>query len=94
MVVLTIPVPCISKSSIEIKIKLNFYFHTSLRCLKVFIKPFEVAQSVKIKISVNFFRSSGIGTERIKLVRYHRSIKHFDLSLSAEGERQFVCEKT
>ena len=61
MVVLTIPVPCISKSSIEIKIKLNFYFHTSLRCLKVFIKPFEVAQSVKIKISVNFSVRPGLG---------------------------------
>ena len=34
------------------KIKLNFYFRTSLRCLiKVFIKPFEAPQgSVKIKI--------------------------------------------
>ena len=27
---LTFPVPCISESCIEIKIKLNFYFHTSL----------------------------------------------------------------
>ena len=35
-------VPCISESRIEIKIKLNFYFHTSLWCLKRFyegIKP-------------------------------------------------------
>ena len=27
---LTLPVPCISENYIEIKIKLNFYFHTSL----------------------------------------------------------------
>ena len=33
---LTLPVLCISESFIEIKIKLNFYFHTSLRCLKRF----------------------------------------------------------
>ena len=33
---LILPVPCISESCIEIKIKLNFYFHTSLWCLKRF----------------------------------------------------------
>ena len=33
---LTLPVPCISKSCIEIKIKLNFYFHTSFWYLKRF----------------------------------------------------------
>ena len=32
----TLPTPCISESCIEIKINLNFYFHTSLRCLKRF----------------------------------------------------------
>ena len=31
---LTLNVLCISESYIEIKIKLNFYFHTSLWCLK------------------------------------------------------------
>ena len=31
---LTLLVPCISESCIEIKSKLNFYFHTSLWCLK------------------------------------------------------------
>ena len=31
---LTLNVPCISESCIEIKIKLNFYFHTSLWCFK------------------------------------------------------------
>ena len=50
---LTLPVPCISETCIEIKIKLNFHFHTSF---KAFIKPFEASQrSVKIKISLNFF---------------------------------------
>ena len=33
---LTVPVPCISESCIEIKVKLNFYFHTSLWCLERF----------------------------------------------------------
>ena len=45
----------ISESCIEIKIKLNLYFHTSLWCskgfMKAFIKTFEAPQrSVKIKI--------------------------------------------
>ena len=31
---ITLTVPCISESCIEIKIKLNCYFHTSLWCLK------------------------------------------------------------
>ena len=45
---LTLPVPCISETCIEIKIKLNFHFHTTF---KAFIKPFETPQrSVKIKI--------------------------------------------
>ena len=49
--VLTLPVPCISKSCIEIKIKLNFYFHFFVVPQKAFIKPFEAPQtSVKIKI--------------------------------------------
>ena len=57
---LTLNVSCISESCIDIKIKLNFYFHTSLWCLKRFyegfkglegIKPFEAPQRiVKIKI--------------------------------------------
>ena len=33
---LTLPVPCISESRIEVKINSNFYFHTSLWCLKRF----------------------------------------------------------
>ena len=33
---LTLPVLCILESCIEIKIKLNFYFQTSLWCLKRF----------------------------------------------------------
>ena len=34
--ILTLKDPFISESCIEIKIKLNFYFHTSLWCLKRF----------------------------------------------------------
>ena len=33
---LTLKVPCMSESCIEIKIKLNFCFHVSLWCLKRF----------------------------------------------------------
>ena len=48
---LTLKDPIISESCIEVKIELNFYFHTSLWCLKrfyeglkAFIKPFEAPQ--------------------------------------------------
>ena len=38
-----------------------------MKAFKVFIKPFEAPQrSVKIKISHNFFTSSGIRTGRVK----------------------------
>ena len=49
---LTLKVPCISESCVEMKIKLNFYFHTFLVVpQKAFIKPFEAPQrNVKIKI--------------------------------------------
>ena len=33
---LTLPAPSISEKCIKIKIDINFYFHTSLRCLKRF----------------------------------------------------------
>ena len=50
---LTLPVLCISERCIEIK---------------AFIKPFEAPQgSVKMKIEVNFFFLSGIGTLRVKV---------------------------
>ena len=68
---LTLLFPFISESCIEIKIKLNFYFHTSLWCLKgfmkalkAFIKPFEAPQrSMKIKILTFFFLRPGLGLE-------------------------------
>ena len=53
---LTLKDPFISESCIEIKIELNFYFYTSLSCLKrfyegAFTKPFKAPQrSVKLKI--------------------------------------------
>ena len=40
--ILTLNVPCISESCIEMKIKLNFYFHTSLCASKGFMKAFKV----------------------------------------------------
>ena len=40
-----------------------------MKAFKVFIKSFEAPQrSVKIKIQVNFFSSSGIGTGRVKMI--------------------------
>ena len=56
---LTLNATCISESCIEIKINFDFYFHTSLWCLKrlimafkAFLKPLETAaqRSVKMKI--------------------------------------------
>ena len=40
MIWLTLLAPCISESCIKIKINLNFYFHTSLWCLKGLHKTF------------------------------------------------------
>ena len=34
--ILTLPAPCISKGGIKIKVNVNFYFHTTLWCLKRF----------------------------------------------------------
>ena len=48
---LTLKDQFISESCIEIKIKLNFYIHTSLWCLKRFYEGLEALhRSVKIKI--------------------------------------------
>ena len=45
--ILTLNVPCISESCIEMKIKLNFYFHTSLWSLKRFYEGlFVVPQKI------------------------------------------------
>ena len=46
---LTLPVLCIPESCTEIKIKLNFYFHTSLWCLKMFYEGLK-------GLSVGFFK--------------------------------------
>ena len=60
------------------KVKINFYFHTSLWCLKrslkAFIKPFEALQrSVKIKIWVNFyFNINYINAHRTGKVKWFR----------------------
>ena len=61
---LTLKDPFIYESIIEMKIELNFYFHTSLWCLKRFEAP---QRSVKIKILLNFFTLAGIGTLRVKV---------------------------
>ena len=68
---LTLSVPCISKSCIEIKVKLNFHTFCGaskdfMKAIKTFIKPFEAPQrSVKTKFNLIFFYSSGTGTGRV-----------------------------
>ena len=62
--------PCVSESCIEIKIKLNFLFQTSLWYLKRFyegLKAFEAPQrSVKIKYNLIFsLCPPGLGREQI-----------------------------
>ena len=54
---LTLNVPCVSESCIEIKIKLNFYFHISCGTSKGFMKAFKAFMKVS---------SSVIGTGRVK----------------------------
>ena len=50
----------------KLKIKLIFFSHFFVVTQKV--KPFEAPQrSVKIKIYLSFFSSSGIGTGRVKI---------------------------
>ena len=84
--VLTLPIPCISESCIEIKIKeklIKIFLFTLLcgapeslmKAFKAFIKPFEAPQrSVKIKIQLNFFSSSRIGTGRVNVEHQTRVI--------------------
>ena len=72
---LSLNVLCIFESCIEIKIKLKFYFHASLWCLKRFYEGLKGTQrSVKIKIYLNFFSSSGIGTRRVILVQVFKIV--------------------
>ena len=47
-----------------------------MKALKAFIKPFEAPQrSVKIKIELNFFTLSGIGTLRVKIIEVILNLK-------------------
>ena len=72
-VILTLSAPSISESCLNMKINLNFYFHTSLQCLKrffkafqAFIKSFEAPQgSVKIKFKLLFSLRQGSERERL-----------------------------
>ena len=53
---LTLPTPCISESCNKVKINSNFYFHTSLWCLKRFyegLKDLHKIFSGTTKISEN-----------------------------------------
>ena len=70
---LTLPVPCISESCIEINIKLIFIFTllcgTSkgfMKALKALIKPFEEPQrNVKRKINLIFSLQPGLRREEL-----------------------------
>ena len=47
-----------------------------MKAFKAFIKPFEAPQrSVKIKIELNFFTLSGIGTLRVKIIEVILNLK-------------------
>ena len=57
---LTFKDPFMSESCIEIKIELNFYFHTSaskgfMKAFKAFIKPFEAKKKYENKNLTHFF---------------------------------------
>ena len=65
--ILPIPVPCISESCIEIKINLNAYFYTSLRCLKRFNEGFQGIHKTFCGTTKKFLPWSGFGTGRVKI---------------------------
>ena len=67
----TLKDPFISESCIEIKIELNFYFHTSLWCLKRFYEGLK---------GLNFFTLYRNGTLRVK--RVNKSLKPFHDQIS------------
>ena len=59
---LTLKDPFISESCIEIKIQLNFYFHTSLWCLKRFYKGLKGLEAPqKLKLNLIFSLCPGLG---------------------------------
>ena len=75
--VLTLPVPCISESCIEITVQLNFYFHTSWLGLNRFYEGLKGLRKTfwgATKKSENknlpyFFSSSRIGTRGLKCMQ-------------------------
>ena len=62
MTILTLNFPYISEICVEIKIKLNFYFHTSL---------WGTTKKSENEYLTFFFFSSGIGTGRVRLKRFN-----------------------
>ena len=78
---LTLPVPCISESCIEIKIKLNFYFYTSFWCLKRFCERLKgvhktfrgTTKKCENKNLIYFFSSSGVRTGNLKFCEFYVS---------------------
>ena len=62
---LTLTALCISESCIKMKINLQFYFHTSLWCLKRFYESLHKT-FWNTKILVNFFSGSWIRKGKVK----------------------------
>ena len=66
-----------------------------MKAFKAFIKPFEALQrSVKIKMYVNFFSSSGIGAGRVKKVvtsSQQQMQNEESISIIAGAQTQLVC---
>ena len=85
---LALHVLCISENCIEIKIKVNFYFHTFLgfpkgfmKAFKTFIKPFDAPQrSVKTKINFIFFLRPRLGREELN-EQFYYSINHTSIDI-------------
>ena len=72
--ILTLKDPFISERAFtKIKIKLNFYFHTSLRCLKRFYEGFKTLKDpfiserlfTEIKIELNFILTLLCGASEV-----------------------------
>ena len=85
LIYLTFPVLCISESCIEIKINLNFYFHTSLWCRNSFYEGpkglhktfWGTTRKCENKNLSYFFFLFGIGTLRVKFFNNKLKVEVF-----------------
>ena len=70
---LTLPAPCISESYFKIKTNLNFYFRTSLWCVKWW-QVWDTTKKCENKNLIFSLRPSGIGTGRVRLISLQKQI--------------------